>query len=191
MTRAGLTPARVVAAGLDLADDDGLGAVTVSALARRLGVQVPSLYAHVGGSGDLASRLTATALDELADRVTEAVAGRARHDALVAMADAYRDFAVAHPGRWQATRQLAGPTTEVLAAGRRHAELARAVLRGYGLGEPGATHAVRLLGAVVHGFVTLEAAGGFAHSAPDATTSWEWVLDSLDRLLTDRSGGTP
>ena len=183
MTRAGLTPARVVAAGLDLADDDGLGAVTVSALARRLGVQVPSLYAHVGGSGDLASRLTATALDELADRVTEAVAGRARHDALVAMADAYRDFAVAHPGRWQATRQLAGPTTEVLAAGRRHAELARAVLRGYGLDEPGATHAVRLLGSVVTGWVDSEQRGAFAHSEPEAESSWHWALDRLDETL--------
>ena len=46
--------------------------------------------------------------------------------------------------------------------------MTRAVLRGYDLTEPDQTHAVRLLGSVFHGFVTLELAGGFSHSAPDA-----------------------
>ena len=38
-------------------------------------------------------------------------------------------------------------------AGPRHARLLRSVLRDYDLGEPDETHAVRLLGSLLHGFV--------------------------------------
>jgi len=183
VARAGLTTAAVVAAGLELADAEGMAAVTMSALARRLGVQVPSLYAHLGGAGDLGSRMTAAALDELADLAQEAVAGRARGEALTAMAQTYRAYAAAHPGRWRATRAEPRPTEEVLAAGRRHSDLARAVLRGYGLAEPDATHAVRLVGSVVTGWVESEQTGAFAHSPPEAEESWGWTLGLLDRAL--------
>ncbi|WP_229900424.1 TetR-like C-terminal domain-containing protein, partial [Streptomyces capoamus] len=45
------------------------------------------------------------------------------------------------------------------------------------------THAVRLLGSVFHGYVSLETAGGFSHSAPDSQESWTRILDALDSLL--------
>lgn len=57
------------------------------------------------------------------------------------------------------------------------------MLRGYDLTEPEQTHAVRLLGSVFHGYVSLEAAGGFSHSAPDSQASWARILDALDALL--------
>ncbi len=91
-------------------------------------------------------------------------------DALAAVADAHRDYARAHPGRWQATRHRVDHATALAGAGPRLAGLMRAVLRGYGLAEPDTTHAVRLLGATVAGFVDLEAAGGFAHSGPTSPT---------------------
>ncbi|MCG5447789.1 WHG domain-containing protein [Micromonospora sp. NIE111] len=49
------------------------------------------------------------------------------------------------------------------------------------------THAVRMLESVFHGYVSLELAGGFEHSAPDALESWDWIVDSLDALLRNRS----
>jgi hypothetical protein len=61
--------------------------------------------------------------------------------------------------------------------------MTRAILRGYDLAEPDQTHAVRLLGSVFHGYVSLEQAGGFSHSAPDSQESWSRVLDALDALL--------
>jgi hypothetical protein len=36
---------------------------------------------------------------------------------------------------------------------------------------------------VFHGYVSLEASGGFSHSAPDSGESWARVLDALDALL--------
>ncbi|WP_306214486.1 TetR/AcrR family transcriptional regulator [Actinoplanes sp. RD1] len=178
-----MTTERVVRAAADLADQGGFEALTVSALARHFGVKVPSLYAHVRGSQDLRTRVGLLALAELADRGATAVAGRAGKDALVALADVYRDYAREHPGRYDATRQRFDSATAAASAGPRHTELLRAVLRGYELPEAEQVHAVRLLGAAFHGYASLELSGGFEHSAPDSRQSWSRALDALDALL--------
>jgi AcrR family transcriptional regulator len=182
--RAGLTVERLVQAGAELADEVGFDQVTVSAVARRFDVKVASLYSHLKNSHDLKTRIALLALEELADRSAHALAGRAGRDALAALAGVYRDYAREHPGRYAAAQLRLDPETAAASAGVRHAQMMRAVLRGYGLPEPDQTHAVRLLGSVLHGYVSLELAGGFAHSSPDAQVSWEWILDRLDGLLT-------
>jgi AcrR family transcriptional regulator len=183
MVRAGLTPERLALAGAELADEVGFDQVTVSALARRFDVKVASLYSHVKNSHDLRTRIALVALEELADRGAAALAGRAGKDALTALADVYRDYAREHPGRYDAARFRLDPEAAAASAGRRHSAMSRAVLRGYDLTEPDQTHAVRLLGSVFHGYVSLEAAGGFSHSAPDSQESWSRILDALDALL--------
>ncbi|WP_326587446.1 TetR/AcrR family transcriptional regulator [Streptomyces sp. NBC_01294] len=183
MARAGLTTERLIRAGAELADEVGFDQVTVSALARRFDVKVASLYSHVKGSQDVKTRIALLALDELADRASDALAGRAGKDALTAFADVYRDYAREHPGRYAATRTRLDPETAAASAGVRHAQMARAVLRGYDLTEPDQTHAVRLLGSVFHGYVDLELGGGFSHSAPDTQETWERIIDALDALL--------
>ncbi|MEU8582034.1 TetR/AcrR family transcriptional regulator [Streptomyces sp. L500] len=186
MARAGLTTERLVQAGAELADEVGFDEVTVSALARRFDVKVASLYSHLKNSQDLKTRIALLALEELADRAADALAGRAGKDALTAFADVYRDYAREHPGRYTAARLRLDPETAAASAGVRHARMMRAILRGYDLTEPDETHAVRLLGSVFHGYVSLEASGGFSHSAPGSQESWEWTLDALDALLRAR-----
>jgi AcrR family transcriptional regulator len=189
MVRAGLTTERLVRAGAELADEVGFDQVTVSALARRFDVKVASLYSHLKNSQDLKTRITLLALEELADRAADALAGRSGKDALAAFADVYRDYARRHPGRYTAARHPLDPETAAASAGPRHAQLTRAILRGYDLAEPDQTHAVRLLGSVFHGYVSLETAGGFSHSTPDSQESWTRILDALDSLL--RNWPTP
>jgi AcrR family transcriptional regulator len=183
MVRAGLTTQRVVQAGAELADEVGFDRVTVSEVARRFGVKVASLYSHVRSSQDLKVRIALLALEELTDRAADAVAGRSGKDALTAYADSYRDYARAHPGRATAARMRLDPETAAASAGVRNSRMTRAILRGYDLPEPDETHAVRLLGSVVHGYVSLEASGGFSHSPPDPQVSWSRILDALDALL--------
>ncbi|MEU6404347.1 TetR/AcrR family transcriptional regulator [Streptomyces sp. NPDC046985] len=187
MPRAGLTADRLIRAGADLADEVGFDQVTVSALARRFDVKVASLYSHLKNSQDLKTGIALLALEELADRTADALAGRAGKDALAAFAGVYRDYARAHPGRYAAARLPLDAETAAASAGVRHAQMMRAVLRGYDLAEPDQTHAVRLLGSVFHGYVSLELAGGFSHSAPDARETWTWVLDQVDALLRNLS----
>lgn len=183
MARAGLTADRLTRAGADLADEVGFDEVTVSELARRFDVKVASLYSHVKNSHDLKTRIALLALQELADRAAEALAGRAGKDALTALANVYRDYARAHPGRATAARMPLDSPTAAASAGVRQAQMTRAILRGYDLSEPDETHAVRLLGSVFHGYVSLEMADGFSHSAPDSDQSWIRILDALDALL--------
>lgn len=183
MARAGLTPERLARAGAELADEVGFDEVTVSALARRFDVKVASLYSHVKNSHDLKTRIALLALEELADRGASALAGRAGKDALAALANVYRDYAREHPGRYAAAQLRLSPETAAASAGVRHARMTRAILRGYDLTEPDQTHAVRLLGSVFHGYVSLELGGGFSHSAPDTQETWTRVIDALDALL--------
>ncbi|MFD5321597.1 TetR/AcrR family transcriptional regulator [Streptomyces sp. NPDC127098] len=183
MARVGLTGERLARAGAELADEVGFEQVTVSALARRFDVKVASLYSHVKSSRDLRVRIALLALDELADRAAEALAGRSGKDALAAFANVYRDYAREHPGRYAAARLRLEPAEAAASAGPRHARMTRAILRGYELPEPEQTHAVRMLGSVFHGYVSLELAGGFGHSAPDPGESWSRILDALDATL--------
>ncbi|MFB8030098.1 TetR/AcrR family transcriptional regulator [Streptomyces sp. NPDC056465] len=183
MARAGLNAERLTLAGAELADEVGFEKVTVAALARQFGVKDASLYSHVKGSHDLRTRIALLALAELADRVAAALAGRAGKDALEAFANAYRDYAGEHPGRYAAAQFRLDTDAAAASAGVRHAQMARAVLRGYDLTEPDQTHAVRLLGSVFHGYISLESGGSFSHSAPGTEETWSRVLDALDALL--------
>jgi hypothetical protein len=105
----------------------------------------------------------------------------------VAFASAYRDYAKQHPGRYAAARFELDPETAANSAGPRHAEMMRAILRGYDLPEPDQTDAVRLLGSTFHGYVSLEMAGAFRHTPRDADASWAWALDTLDAALRNQS----
>jgi AcrR family transcriptional regulator len=188
MARAGITGERLTQTAAELADEIGFDKVTVSAVARRLGVKDPSLYAHIENARELKVRVALLALEELADVAAAALAGRAGKDALVAFAGAYRDYAKEHPGRYAASRFELDPDTAMSSAGPRHAEMIRALLRGYDLPEPDQTDAVRFLGGTFHGYVSLELAGGFRHTPRAADTSWAWVLDTLDFALRNHPG---
>jgi AcrR family transcriptional regulator len=160
MPRAGLDAEAVVAAAAELADADGLQQLTLARLAAELGVRTPSLYAHVDGLDDLRARMGARGASELAASLQLAAAGRARGDALRAIALAYREYAHAHPGTY-AAMQLAPDSEEFHAAAAEVIGPIIAVLRGYAIeGEP-AIHAVRVIRSALHGFVSLEREGGF------------------------------
>jgi len=185
MVRAGPAPERMTIAGAELADEVGLDQVTMSQVARRLGVKDASLYTHVRSLEDLLGRIALLATDEKTIRIAEATAGRAGKDALVAFANAWREYAHRHPGRYMATQTPIQIDPELAAkalGSRRAVELTYGMLRGYGLAEPDPTDAVRLLRSTFHGFVALEAAGGFAHQR-SPQHSWVHALDALHTLL--------
>lgn len=183
MARVGLNTAAVVEAAAEIADADGLEAVTLSTVAAKLGVKPPSLYSHVAGLPDLRERLAVLAAQELAEALTPAVAGRAAGDALREAGRAYRRWALAHPGR-HAALQFVQVRDDPAPA--RTVELFISVMRGYALEGDAAIHAVRGLRAAIYGFVTLEVGGGFGIPL-DTDDSFEWLLDLFDRGLTEIS----
>jgi AcrR family transcriptional regulator len=188
--RAGLDAEAVVAAAAELADAEGLPELTLARLAARLGVRSPSLYAHVGGLADLRMRLATRGARELTAALQAAAAGRARSDALHAIADAYRAYAHAHPGAYAAMQRAPGDggdaDPELTAAAAALIDVLVAVLRGYELCDDDAIHGVRMVRAALHGFVSLEREAGFAMPI-DLEESYRRLVQMLDRGLGWRS----
>jgi len=161
MPRSGLDSEAVVAAAAELADAEGLEALTLAKVAARLNVRAPSLYVHVGGGlEDLRRRIASRGTRALAAQLQAAAAGRAGEDALRAFADVYRGYARAHPGSYAAMQRVA-LLGDALAAADLLVDTLIAVLRGYGLEGDEAVHAVRAIRSALPGFVLLETGDGF------------------------------
>jgi AcrR family transcriptional regulator len=158
----GIDRERVVAFAAELADEVGLEALTLAAVAARLGVRLPSLYNHVAGLPGLQRELARLGGRELLERLSRATIGKAEDAAVLALAHALRAYILAHPGRYAATvRAPAANDPEMQRIAQAIVEVVLAVLAPYGLDAAAAIHAVRGLRSIAHGFATLELAGGF------------------------------
>ncbi|HWH93853.1 MAG TPA: WHG domain-containing protein [Baekduia sp.] len=180
MPRVGLDHDQVVAAAAAIADAEGLDAITLARVAGELGVKSPSLYKHVAGRDGLLRGVALLGVAELAAQLREAAIGRAGTDALLATAEAYRTYVKDHPGRY-AAGAIAAPASdddEHQAAGAAVLDVLRGVLRAWALTDEETIHALRALRAAVHGFASLEAAGGFGIEL-DVDTSFTRLVRAL------------
>jgi AcrR family transcriptional regulator len=189
MPRAGLTETRVVEEGERIADEVGLSSLTLAALAERLGVRQPSLYKHVAGTDGLRRSIGIRAKIELAAVLRRATVGRARGDAVASMARAYRDWAKEHPGRYAAAQgaPVSGDRDDEFATAEA-VQIAFDVMAGYNLRDDDAIDAIRGVRAALHGFVTLESAGGFGLPV-DVDRSFERLVAALIAALESWSEG--
>jgi AcrR family transcriptional regulator len=182
--RAGLDADRVIAEAAQIADAEGLDAVTLARVATALGVKPPSLYNHVAGRDGLVRGIAVLGAGELAAALREAAIGRSGEDALQATAQAYRTYVLHHPGRYAAGAITApAPDDDVLAAmAVTVLDILRGVLRAWRLEGDEEIHALRALRAAVHGYATLEAAGGFGIDV-DLDTSFRRLIAALAQGL--------
>lgn len=165
-----------------MADEVGLEDLTLTAVAERFGVAVPSLYKHVDGLDGLRRGLAVLAVGELGEAMAVAVEGNGT-DPLPALAHAYRAYARSHPGRYAATiRAPDRDDEEANAVNRQVLDTVLGVLESYGLTDADAIDATRTLRAAMHGFVSLESLGGFG--LPRAVDrSYERLIELLDAAL--------
>ncbi|MCU1508729.1 MAG: TetR family transcriptional regulator [Glaciihabitans sp.] len=176
MPRAGVTPARILDEAEVLVDVVGLEGLTLSAIADKLGIRIPSLYKHIEGLPRLQRDIAVSAKRELAVVLHGAADGKSGPDAITGMAHALRSWALAHPGRYAATVRAPQPgDTDDEAASAAATEVVFAALAAFDLGGSDAVDATRGLRSVLHGFVALELADGFG--MPEA------VDRSFDRLV--------
>ena len=180
MPRMGLNHDRVVAEAAMVADEAGLDRLALATVARRLGVSVPGLYKHIDSLDGLKRDLAVLGVNELTAAMSAAAVGRSGRDALCAIAEAYRDYAARHPGLAAASIRAPAPgDAEHEAAGEAAVGILLAVLAGYRIDGPDAIDAIRFLRVIMHGFVTLEAAGGFGlPQSVDGT--FARIIDSVD-----------
>lgn len=183
--------AAIVAAARALLEEGGLDAVSMAAVAKRVGVRAPSLYKHHADRDALIAAVATAVAEELGAELRAALrdAGpdaspRAR---LRALARAYRDVARRAPRAtsllFAATTPRSAPRVEVLAAA------AQPVLDAAGdlAGREQALSAARVLTAFVHGFTSMETAGAFRLGG-DVDAAFDLGVESLVAGLERRGG---
>lgn len=159
-----------------MADEVGLHRLTLAALAARLGVRQPSLYKHIDSMAGLHRDIAVHAKRALGDVLARASVGRSGAEAISAMSHAYRDWALAHPARYEASNLMPAPDdVEDEAVSVAAIQVIADVLSAYRLEGDDAIDAIRAFRSTLHGFVLYETAGAFRWSAD--------VDRSFDRLV--------
>jgi len=161
--RARTSDPAIIAAARDLLEEGGLEAVSMAAIAERVGVRAPSLYKHFGDRrGLLGAVLTDVAL-ELGRTLVAAVelSGPDACARLDALAVAYRSFALARPRA--AAFLFAGVAPGAVLGPEANAAASRPVLQAAEaiVGPGSALAAARVLTAFAYGFTSMESAGAF------------------------------
>lgn len=147
--RAPLSREKVVRAALELADEGGLGSVTMQGVGRRLGVEAMSLYRHVANKEDI--------LDGLVDLVVSEIELPTGADgwkpAMRRRAISARQVYARHGWAIGLFESRMRPG----AAALRHAEVVLGVLLKAGFSTVMAGHAYSLIDSYIYGFALQEA----------------------------------
>lgn len=183
MARAGLDRDRIIAEAIALTDEEGFPSLSASVLARRFGVQTASLYSHIRGIDAIRDGVRASALNELADLVEQAVGDAHRGAAIRALFAAHVQYATRFPGRYDAVRTANVADTATRVAGERHSGFLSALIGAYALGEADTWTALRYVSATIRGYTDLLLAGGFARAGSALDEEHLRIADVLHESL--------
>jgi AcrR family transcriptional regulator len=163
--RTRLTKQDVVQAAVALTNEEGSIALSLNRLAGKLGIRTPSLYNHVDGLPGLQRELAVLNAGLLADRMNEAAIGKSGSELFVAVAQAFRSYVKENPGLYLSTLRSSGadkrPDPNLIREEERALKVGLAMMISLGLQGEDAIHGLRAFRSMVHGFSTLEVAGGF------------------------------
>jgi AcrR family transcriptional regulator len=168
----------ILHASLDLADERGLAAVTMQAVAERLGVTPMALYRHIANKADLLDAVVESLLMEF-ELPDSRLPWRQR---LAALARAARDSAKRHPEVFPLLLQRPANTTGAL----RVRDAVYGALREAGVPDNQVPRAERLLSTFVMGFAVSEASGRFTAQAVEVDADFSY-LETLVFELIDRA----
>lgn len=185
----GIDRPAVVQCACELVDREGVEALTLARLASLLDVKSPSLYNHVGSLAELKASIGLIAAQGVAEALTRAMVGQSGASAVRAGAAEFRHYILKHPGRWQALCQIPGAQIEgdvnLRAASERIIATMGAGLAAFSLADTEKIHAIRALRSLVHGFTSLELAGGFGMPV-SIEESFQWMIDDFVAGLSRR-----
>lgn len=164
-TRTRLDKNAVVQAAVEILNAEGMQALTLSRLAEELGIQTPSLYNHVEGLHGLQQELAILNAKLLADRLSSAAMGKSGTELFMEASQAFRAYVKEYPGLYMSTLRSSGaqetPNKELQLEEERTVNVGLVVMASLGLKGENAIHGLRVFRSMVHGFATLEVAGGF------------------------------
>jgi AcrR family transcriptional regulator len=167
--------AAVLDATLALADEEGLAAVSMRAVAARLGVTPMALYRHVGDKSQLLDGLVEQLLLEL-PLPASTLPWQARLDALAA---AMRATARKHPRVFPLLLQRPATTPGAMRA----RDAVYGALRDAGADESAIPRVERLVSTFVLGFAASEAAGRFTATPDELDEDFRWAGSQIRKIL--------
>ena len=177
-----VTKTSVIEAAVQLLNSEGTDALTLNRLAAELGIRPPSLYNHIDGLPGLHKELSILNARQLADRLSEAAIGKGGPDLFMDVAQAFRSYVKENPGLYLSTLRASGtqaaPDPALMHEEERALKIGLAVMASLGLQGEDGVHAVRAFRSMVHGFATLEIAGGFG-MPQDCDESFRRMVDAL------------
>lgn len=165
MASSPLSRERIITVALEIADREGLEAISMRAVAKKLDVQAMSLYHHVRNKADLIDGIHERLLLEF----TPDVQGLGWEDILRAIAVAMRDVALNHPQTFVllATRSISSP------AEIQHLMPIMMALMAAGLGERELLVISNWFVGSLSGLLLAEVGSIPGHSdVPEANTEW-------------------
>lgn len=171
----------VLAAAEDFLDGEGPDALTMTALAAALGVKVSSLYNHVPSLEALRGELQNRAMRDLGVRLRNEAMGKTGERALRALAHVLRDFACAHPGRYDLAMSAAHDRESFQEASQDAMAAFAAIIGSYGIDDLSLDLQVSAF-AALHGAIVLDNAG-FLTGPLDGDRIFETVLDQVVAML--------
>jgi AcrR family transcriptional regulator len=164
----------IVIAARKLLETGGPDAVTMRAIADRLGIQAPSLYKHIPDKAALEAAIIAAGFAEQAETFAKAIA-RSR-DPLTALSRAYRAWALEHPHLYRLMTNR--PIDRDRLPQGVEASAADPLVKACG----GDANRARAAWAFAHGMTSLEIAGRFP---PDADLEAAW-RSGIEAFKTNR-----
>jgi AcrR family transcriptional regulator len=169
----------VLAAGLAIADQRGLEALTMGAVAARVGVTPMALYRHVANKADLLDGIVELLLTEFPPPPAAACADR-----LSWLAGAIRTSAQRHPGVFPLLLQRPATTP----AARRARDSVYLALKEAGVDEERLAQTERLVSTAILGFAASEVGGRFRnHSRRQLDADFERLQALLGHFIASES----
>lgn len=181
----------IVAAARAILEADGLDALTMQAVAVRVGVRAPSLYKRVADRSALIRAVTDAITQDLAAALRSPHAATDAADELRTIARRYRTFVHANPAGYGLLFANLGPG--IAPDGAAMAALGKPIVAATSrlVGEADPLPAARTIVAWAHGFTSMELAGAFRLGGDiDAayTIGIDLVLSGISAAASPRSG---
>lgn len=179
MPRAGLNKEKLIEEAAKLANERGVGLLSLKMLADQIGVKSPSLYKHIQSLDELKQDLMFYGWSKLEKNIYEYVIGKSGDAAVKAMCKAYYDFAVANPGVFECmlfyNRYLTAKNRE---ATQGIYKITSKIFAEYNLEEKQMMHLVRTFRGFFQGYMQLVIGNGFGSSL-SLEESFEFSVEVL------------
>lgn len=182
-SRKRLDRATVLSAAEMLVDRGGSEALTMTALAKGVGVKVSSLYNHVPSLDALRAELQNRSMRELGTLLRNEAMGKTGDVGLRALANTLRDFARTHPGRYGLAMSEPRDRDGFTEASADAMAAFAAIIRSYGIDDVSLDFQVSAF-AALHGVIVLDNAR-FLTGSLDGDRTFEIVLGLVLGLLAD------